>query len=476
MLEVAKDYNKKSKNNEYEELEKKLYALRTISPQRSIKKLAISLIVIISIVAICMFLPWQQSIEGSGIVTAFSPQDRPQEVHTAIPGRIKEWKVQEGQKVKKNDTLVVLTEIKDDYFDPEFLKRLEEQLEAKKNVINAKQNKIEALENQLSALQSGLSFKLSQAQNKYEQAKNKLKAEQADFDAERNNFIYYQRQSKSYDSLYFAKPVALISQTEWEKRRQMLQEAQAKVTMKENKVAVAQNELVNARIELNSVEAEYRDKIAKSMSDKSATQGDLADSQAELSKLKNKYANMVIRNNQYYILAPQDGFVVKALKSGVGETVKDTDPICTIMPSTPSLAVELYVRAMDLPLLSVGRHVRMEFDGFPALQVTGWPRVAVGTFGGTIAVIDKTDSENGKFRVLVIPTKEEPWPKELSVGSGVYGWAMLDTVPVWYETWRQLNGFPPSLYEEKPKSGKNKDKDGKKGKKSDQKIKVKVKK
>ncbi|TAG95889.1 MAG: HlyD family efflux transporter periplasmic adaptor subunit, partial [Bacteroidetes bacterium] len=250
----------------------------------------------------------------------------------------------------------------------------------------------------------------------------------------------------------------------------------AKVTMKENKVAVAQNELINARIELNSVEAEYQDKIAKSNSDMSSTQGDLADSKGELSKLRNKYANMVIRNNQYYILAPQDGFVVKAMKSGLGETVKDTDPICTVMPSRPQLAVELYVRAMDLPLLSIGRHVRMEFDGFPALQVTGWPRVAVGTFGGTVAVIDKTDSENGKFRILVIATKEEPWPEQLTIGSGVYGWAMLDTVPVWYETWRQLNGFPPSLYEDRPDDKKNKDKEDKKGKKSEQKIKWKVKK
>jgi hypothetical protein len=52
---------------------------------------------------------------------------------------------------------------------------------------------------------------------------------------------------------------------------------------------------------------------------------------------------------------------------------------------------------------------------------------------------------------------------------------MLDTVPIWYETWRQLNGFPPSLYEDPNKSSK-KDKGDKKDKKSDKKIKIKVKK
>ena len=34
------------------------------------------------------------------------------------------------------------------------------------------------------------------------------------------------------------------------------------------------------------------------------------------------------------------------------------------------------------------RRVRLEFDGFPAVQVAGWPSVAVGTFGGEITVID----------------------------------------------------------------------------------------
>jgi hypothetical protein len=27
----------------------------------------------------------------------------------------------------------------------------------------------------------------------------------------------------------------------------------------------------------------------------------------------------------------------------------------------------------------------------------------------------------------------------------VQGWVILDSVPVWYEIWRQLNGFPPAL-------------------------------
>jgi hypothetical protein len=32
------------------------------------------------------------------------------------------------------------------------------------------------------------------------------------------------------------------------------------------------------------------------------------------------------------------------------------------------------------------------------------------------------------------------------MGSGVMGIALLGDVPIWYELWRQLNGFPPDMY------------------------------
>ena len=92
--------------------------------------------------------------------------------------------------------------------------------------------------------------------------------------------------------------------------------------------------------------------------------------------------------------------------------------------------------------------MRLQFDGWPALQFSGWPNTMVGTFGGTVEVIDPVDSKAGKFRVLVTEDPEDkPWPEQLRMGSPVYGWALLDTVPLWYEIWRRLNGFPPAINE-----------------------------
>jgi len=63
-------------------------------------------------------------------------------------------------------------------------------------------------------------------------------------------------------------------------------------------------------------------------------------------------------------------------------------------------------------------------------------------------VIDYVSSVPGEFRILVVPDQsDEPWPSQLRVGSGTRGWVMLDNVPLWYEIWRKLNGFPPSLYD-----------------------------
>ena len=140
----------------------------------------------------------------------------------------------------------------------------------------------------------------------------------------------------------------------------------------EYKYQGSKSELQQAEIEMSRVEAEYLDKISKSESDLSSTRADLFDGQGDLIKYRNEYANMQIRNEQYQILAPQSGTIVKAMMAGIGETIKEGDAVCTIMPDASDVAVEMYIKAMDVPLLSKGREVRIQFDGWPALQFSGW--------------------------------------------------------------------------------------------------------
>jgi multidrug resistance efflux pump len=400
---------------------------------------------------IVLFLPWQQNITAEGSVTALTPQDRPQTVESAIAGRIRRWYVREGQTVRKGDTILTLDEIKEKYFDPQLITRLDEQIQGKEDGIRSYQAKIVNYQNQTAALEQALVLLLDQQKNKITQIRAKIRSDSADLEAEKNQFAFVRRQEQVGKDQYDKGLMSLIA---YESRKAKFQETNAKVVSLENKLLQARQEYLIATTELTVKQAEYREKIAKAQSDLNASRASVADGQTELAKLRNERANMSIRNEQYVLRAPQDGMVVKALKAGIGETIKEQEAVVTIMPANPSVAVELYVKPMDVPLLSIGREVRLEFDGWPALQFSGWPNVAVGTFGGNISVIDAVDSKEGKYRLLVSPKPgDDPWPIQLRQGSSVYGWAMLDDVPIWYEIWRQLNGFPPSL-KEAPEDGK----------------------
>jgi multidrug resistance efflux pump len=386
--------------------EENLYSLRALKRPAAGILMAKWLMAMGAIFIVFLFLPWQQNIRGIGKVTALNPANRPQTVQAVIAGQIQKWHVREGQAVKAGDTIVTIREVKEKYFDPQLLE----------SSLTSKTEKAQALSRQIEALKTGM-------QRKIEQATAKLQAERIKFQNAENQ---YQRNKKLFEAGNI--PLTKFQEIEY-------------------KYQGSEADYRNATLEIARLRAEYMEKVSKSESDLSATQGDIFEAQGEISKLTNEYTNTQIRSGQYQITAPQSGYVVRAMRAGIGETIKEGDAVCTVMPEVTDLAVEMYVKAMDVPLISKGRKVRIEFDGWPALQFSGWPSVSVGSFGGTVEVIDYISSQPGEFRMLVIPDKtDEAWPQQLRVGSGTRGWVMLENVPVWYEIWRQLNGFPPSLY------------------------------
>jgi len=421
----------------------KLYTSQLIQTPKKFKIIRKWMTGILIILILTLFLPWQQNIQGYGKVTPFTPQDRPQAVPSIIAGRIEKWAVREGQFVKAGDTLVIISEVKEKFLDPQLLSRTDSQIKNKQDAIISKRDKIGALQKQVEALKVGLKFKLAQAKNKVKQSRFKLEGEKAELEAARVNQRLADDQYKRLEQLY---KQGLASLTELQNRTNKSQEAQAKLIAAENKFNSAQQELINAEIDLNSIEAEYLDKISKAESTLNETAAELFESQADVSKMQIEFSNLSLRSGLYIIRAPQDGYVVKVLKTGVGENIKDGEEIVTIMPADAKMAVELYVKAVDLPLLKENVKVRIQFDGWPAIVFSGWSNVSVGTFGGVVKVIDRVNSKNGKFRVLITPDPEdEPWPDLIRAGGGVYGWAMLNNVLLGYELWRQFNGFPPDM-------------------------------
>lgn len=205
--------------------------------------------------------------------------------------------------------------------------------------------------------------------------------------------------------------------------------------------------LINAQVEINSISNQYRDKLSKAESEKYAALSSMYDAEAVVTKMQNQYMNYSVRKGMYYITAPQDGYITKAIRSGIGETLKEGEEMVSIMPAKYDLAVEMYIQPYDLPIINKGQKVRFMFDGWPSIVFSGWPNASYGTFGGRVVAIDNFISANGKYRVLVAPDNQDVnWPESLRVGSGANGIALLKDVSIWYELWRNLNGFPPDYY------------------------------
>lgn len=174
---------------------------------------------------------------------------------------------------------------------------------------------------------------------------------------------------------------------------------------------------------------------------------DVANAKVELAKIEVRLS----RQQSQLVKAPRSGTILRRLTGQESVLVKAGDVLAVLVPDTTSRAVELWLNGNDIPLISKTQEVRLQFEGWPAIQFSGWPSVAVGTFGGRIAIIDATDDGQGKFRVLVVQDSKDKWPDALYLRQGVRanGWVLLGNVPLWYELWRQFNGFPPSRSEQK---------------------------
>lgn len=402
------------------------------------------LLSLLVIFLVLLILPWQQNIQTKGKVTTIDPSDRPQTIQATIPGRIEKWYVREGQLVEKGDTIVYMSEIKVEYFDPNLVDRTDQQVEAKENSIVTYEQKAGALADQIEAMRQELKLKREQLEAKVKQSELKIVSQEAEVVQAQVAYDIAKRQERRIDTLF---QQGIKSRTDLEDKQRKLQESQAKLVSAENKLQESEQALRVAKLDLNNVVNEFNNKIAKAQSDRFSTLSDRFTAEGDLQKMRIQAESYERRRDFNYIVAPQDCYITQVVKPGIGETVKEGDPIVTIMPADFDLAVEIHVRPMDLPLIRQDAEVRFVFDGWPAIVFSGWPDLSVGTYSGRVVAIDNNIDKNGRYRILVGPNDDDrEWPEALRPGSGVQGIALLGHVRVWYELWRQLNGFPPDYY------------------------------
>lgn len=417
-------------------------------------KISYWLLGILFFLIIILFLPWTQNISSSGSVTSLYQDQRPQQINTINPGRIAKWYIKEGDIVKKGDTIVELADTKDDYLDSNLVERTRDQVVSKEQKLIFYREKINAIESQINAVENNRDLKITSLENKLEQIKRKIIGDSSEVVAAEVDYKIAVEQLTRGKQLYSQGVISLV---EYERRTNQSNKTMAILTEKQQKLLNTRQELNILKIDISSAKQDANDKIFKSRSEIATSMGEIAGTDGELAKNKNILANYITRGSQRWLIAPQDGQIIKAKKSGINEIVKEGDMIVEMVPTKVNNAIELFIEPMDLMLIQPGQRIRLIFDGFPAIVFSGWPENSYGTFPGKILMVENNRNENGKFRILVIPDeKEKKWPVELKIGTGAKGFALLKTVPIWYELWRQINGFPPDYYKIKESTKKTK--------------------
>lgn len=170
---------------------------------------------------------------------------------------------------------------------------------------------------------------------------------------------------------------------------------------------------------------------------------------AEANAAINRIDVSISRQSIQIVTAPRDGVVISVNAGDSATYVSAGQALAKFVPTGVPRVVEIYLDGRDISLVQEGGPVRLEFEGWPAFQFSGWPETAIGTFGGQVAAIDLSAGVDGRFRVLVKEREDgvDTWPDErfVRLGSAARGWILFDTVPVGYELWRQLNNFPPQF-------------------------------
>jgi multidrug resistance efflux pump len=415
-------------------------SLQLARSSRNAKRIAVVLFFLLLLTIILMiFAPWQQTITGAGYVVAYAPRERQQTLEATIEGRIVRWNEElvENARVSKGEFIAEIRDLDDDYSV-----RLDGQLENSRTVFEHAKSAADAAEEMLKAYRR-VQTEIAAAQHAYVQsAEEKVAAAQQKLAIAEAAIPQLKAAFERADELQKIGNIAL----------EKLQEIQRKLLESEGKVKEETANYSAARAELLGKQSDREAYIHKAAADVNYYEGALDKARGEVAKAEKEMREMeskVARQNTQSVTAPFDGYIVHLSSNGGSQLVKKGDAICTLVPYTQERAVQIWLDGNDAPLVEAGRHVRLQFEGWPAVQFSGWPSVAVGTFGGTIVSVDMVDNGKGKFRCQILPdsTDSQHWPTERYLRQGVRanGWVLLEQVPLWFEVWRKLNGFPPTV-------------------------------
>lgn len=408
--------------------------VQTALPAQSLAYL-LTIIFFLSVI-ILLYVPWQQTTMGFGRVVAYAPLDRQQVIESPISGRVVKWHVHEGTRVRKGDPII---DISDN--DPNFINRIREEKNALLQRLEAARSREDNIRSRIISLRSSMGSAVNAADSRRMMAKDRVRASEQAVDAAKAALktanLNLDRQKQLWEKGLTSKRTLELAELEHTNTETGLDRAKATfdAAVKEERALYSDTGKVaqDAEASINDAKAS----LASAQSEVARVLEDLPKLEARLSRQENQE-----------VFAPRDGTIMRILVNPDTQQVKEGDGVAILVPDSEDKAIELFISGNDIPLVGEGRKVRLQFQGYPVLQISGWPETAVGTFGGIVKLVDITDNGSGNFRVLVIPDRDDrEWPSSRYLRQGVRakGWIFLNRVSVGYELWRRFNDFPPNL-------------------------------
>lgn len=385
--------------------------------------------------------PWQQSVSGVGQVSALTPLERTQSIAAPVEGRVLKWHVTEGTKVNEGDLVVELTDN-----DPKILERLQDERRNVEERRLSTAGRVDAHSDRLSRLQESRKNAIAEAEFRVQVAEDQVRQAEQSITAVEER-LKFARFNMNLREQAYAKGLTALRDVE--AARQEINTAEALLRQAHAAKSAAQNSKLAAEQSLKKTDADTQASIEAERAQLNSARAEVANVAALIQQIDVRIA----RQQTMKIYAPRGGTILRLLAQPNSELLKSGEPVASFVPDAYNPTVELWLDGMDMPLVQKGDLVRLQFNGWPAIQFVGWPSVAVGTFGGRVQLVDATDTDQGKFRILVVPDpNDDPWPSAAYLRQGVQakGWVLLKMVPLGWELWRRFNGFPPVIAESEP--------------------------
>ena len=412
----------------------------------------VTFLLLIGLGLAAIFLPWQQTSRCEGEVVARLPQLRRQVVTSSAKGIVSSMKsdLREGSLVSEGEIIMELDAFSKDQLEltRQQERSLLEKLEFAKRILQNTEEQVVTERDNLERSIGAYEADVKAAHAKWRQSEADVEAQKRVYDQSIKDLEVAEKLKG--DAIPFIEYQRAVNR-EGAEEQKLRKTHDAEDESFQEKVSKEQT-LASKKKEVETKIIELGSKVAKSQSEITTITKELQDVLVKLGEL-----------DRLKILSPSTGRIQAILGQIGTNSVREGDKLFEVIPDTTDLAVELNVRGLDLPLIHVGDQVRLQFDGWPAIQFVGWPSVAVGTFGGKVIAVNPSDDSKGNFKIIVGPDpddlKQEKWPDSRYLRQGVRakGWVILSTVPLGFEIWRQLNGFPPTIDKSMQSEEKTKD-------------------